>query len=94
MSTNQQYSIKCNDYGTVGESGGVEIFKKSPIRTSHILPTENNRNKMTIIPDEPSQMTVAFKRICENNDMNLCKVMIKHDHQFTISLVGKYCFYV
>ena len=49
------------NYGAIGEFVGVEITNESPIiRTLHIA---SDREKMTIIPDEPRQMTVAFDRI-------------------------------
>ena len=49
------------NYGAIGEFVGVEITNESPIiRTLHIA---SDREKMTIIPDEPRQMTVAFDGI-------------------------------
>ena len=49
------------NYGAIGESVGVKIHNESPI--VHTLPIASDREKMTIIPDEPRQMTVAFDRI-------------------------------
>ena len=49
------------NYGAIGESVGVKIHNESPI--VHTLPIASDREKMTIIPDEPRQMTVAFDGI-------------------------------